>query len=374
MGDDGGNPAASLIRDQSGNLYGTTENGGAFGYGTVFKLDTSGKEAVLHTFAGGEGMWPTAALVQDNAGNLYGTTLDGGTPEGGSCVHGCGTVFKIDADGKFSVLYAFSGGADGGSPASSLILDSEGNLYGTTLAGGNSHGYWCYFLPGCGVVFQLNAHGKETVLYAFTGGVDGGQPSSGLVRDPAGNFYGTTHFGGTSGYYGTVFRVDSAGVETVLYNFTDGTDGAGPQGTLVRDATGNLYGETNNGGDLSVQNCGSGSWKGCGVVFKLDANGNETVLYTFIDGRDQAYPSGGLLRDRAGNLYGTTSDWEAGTVFKLSLDGKDHLPHIFRAPTGADPFAGVIMDKAGNLYGTTLEGGSGKCEGYGCGVVFKLTP
>jgi uncharacterized repeat protein (TIGR03803 family) len=369
-GGDGANPAASLIQDPSGNLYGTTQGGGRFDYGTVFKLEPSGKETVLHSFDGADGMWPTAALVRDHAGALYGTTFDGGTREGGSCVHGCGTVFKIDSAGKFTVLYAFTGGADGRNPATSLILDSAGNLYGTTYGGGN----FCTFLvDGCGVAFTVNQHGRETVLYRFAETPDGGQPSGGLVRDEAGNLYGTTYFQGATGYFGTVFRLDSAGVETVLYNFTDGTDGAGPQGTMVRDVAGNLYGATQRGGDLSVQNCVSGLWKGCGVLFKLNPSGDETPLYAFTDGRDQSDPNGGLLRDAAGNLYGTTCCY--GTLFKLSVDGKEHVLHTFEAPTGIDPFAGVIMDKAGNLYGTAWQGGNSGClYNQGCGVVFKFTP
>jgi uncharacterized repeat protein (TIGR03803 family) len=164
-------------------------------------------------------------------------------------------------------------------------------------------------------------------------------------------------------------------VETILYNFTDGTDGAGPQGTLVRDAAGNLYGATQNGGDLSVRNCISGIWKGCGVLFKLDPSGAETTLYAFTDGRDQAYPNGGLLRDSARNLYGTTGPCCWGTVFKLGVNGKEHVLHTFMAPTGNGPLAGVIMDSGGNLYGTASQGGNSGClMKQGCGVVFKLTP
>lgn len=375
-GADGANPAANLIQDRDGNFYGTTEYGGTFDYGTVFKLEPSGKETVLHSFDGADGMWPRAALIRDRAGTFYGTTYDGGTPEGGSCIHGCGTVFKIDTAGKHSVLYAFTGGADGGNPATALILDRAGNLYGTTYGGGKSD-YGCsYLTDGCGVVFKVDKHGMETVLYTFAGTPDGGQPSSGLVRDPAGNLYGTTYFEGTSGFYGTVFKLDTAGVETILYNFTDGTDGAGPQGNLVLDEAGDLYGETAKGGDDSVQACTSGSWKGCGVVFKLDPSGNETVLYTFTDGSDGSFPSGGLLRDQARNLYGISGNCCGGLLFKLSVNGKLRVLHTFEMLTGVYPFAGVIMDNAGNLYGTTWEGGSRQCGGYGygCGVVFKLAP
>ena len=375
-GDDGGLPIGSLVRDASGNLYGTTVAGGSFDYGTVFKIQPSGKEIVLHNFAGADGMWPEGPLLLDQSGDLYGTTTIGGTAEGGNCHFGCGTVFKIDAAGKYTVLYAFTGGADGGDPETSLILDSEGNVYGTTAGGGHQGGLACVYgsYGGCGVVFKLDQHGRETVLYAFSGEADGAGPSSGLVRDRRGNLYGTTYFAGSAGYFGTVFKVDSSGTETVLYNFTDGTDGAGPKGTLVRDEAGNLYGVTDRGGDDSIQQCTSGSWYGCGVVFKVDSRGNESVLYTFTDGSEGIFPNGGLLRGHDGELYGTTPGWPGGNLFKLGADGKFYLLHTFEEQTGYDPESGVITDGAGNLYGTTYGGARAKCGNYGCGVVYKWEP
>ncbi len=377
-GADGGNPVARLLRDKSGNLYGTTVFGGAFNYGTVFKLDPSGKETVLHSFAGGDGMWPLGPLLMDQAANLYGTTTVGGTPEGGNCRFGCGTVFKIDPAGKYTVLYAFTGGADGGDPETSLILDSEGNIYGTTAGGGHQGGFACVFgsYGGCGVVFKVDQHGRETVLYAFSGEADGAGPSGGLVRDRRGNLYGTTYFAGSTSFFGTVFKVDSSGTETVLYNFTDGTDGAGPQGTLVRDKDGNLYGATSNGGDDSIQSCTRGSWQGCGVLFKLDSSGNETALYAFADGSDGVSPNGELLRDRTGAFYGTAPGGGrdgGGTLFKLGANGRFHLLHAFESESGTLPYSGVITDNAGNLYGTTYGGGLA-CGRYSCGVVYKWTP
>lgn len=369
-GADGANPMAGLIADQDGNLYGTTTYGGSFNYGTVFKLEPSAKETVLHNFAGGEGMWPEGTLLLDQSGNLYGTTTNGGTPEGGSCRFGCGTVFKIDSTGSYTVLYAFTGGADGSNPSSSLILDHAGNLYGTA-AGGN-YEYGCF--NGCGVVYKVDPHGKETVLYTFNELIGPLNPSGGLVRDVDGNFYGPSLWGGSTSTYGTVYKLDRAGEETVLYSFTDGTDGAGPQGTLVRDEAGNLYGVTQRGGDDSARECASGSWLGCGVVFSVDTSGNESVLYTFTDSSDGAFPNGGLLRDEAGNLYGTTpGNCCGGTLFKVSPDGNFYLLHTFEAETGYVPVSGVVSDRAGSLYGTTWEGGLGKCLGHGCGVVYKIS-
>jgi uncharacterized repeat protein (TIGR03803 family) len=277
---DGLTPYAGLVRDSGGNLYGTTYEGGA-GVGVVYKLDTAGTETVLHTFTGGaDGALPYASVIRDAAGNLYGTTAQGG-------LWNYGVVFKLDKTGKETVLYNFTGGADGGLPRAGVIPDSTGNLYGTTSGGGAA---------GWGVVFKLNKKtGTETVLHTFTGRADGGGPMAGVIRDSAGNLYGTTSAGGISGY-GVVFMLDKTGTETALYSFTGGTDGATPLAGLIRDSAGNLYGTTNVGGASGY----------AGVVFKVDTIGTETVLHNFTAGADGAFPYAGLVRDSTGNLYGTT--------------------------------------------------------------------
>jgi uncharacterized repeat protein (TIGR03803 family) len=237
--------AAHLIGDSAGNLYGTTESGGASGAGVVFKLNKTG-ETVLYSFTGGADGWsPVAGLIRDSAGNLYGTTFGGGARFGES---GSGVVFKLDTTGTETVLYSFTGGADGGSPAAGLIRDSAGNLYGTTELGGVS---------GAGVVFKLDTTGTETVLHSFTG-PGGENPYAGLIADSAGNLYGTTYGGGASGS-GVVFKLDTTGTETVLYSFTGGADGGSPVAGLIRDSAGNLYGTTYEGGTSDA-----------GVVFKLE--------------------------------------------------------------------------------------------------------
>jgi uncharacterized repeat protein (TIGR03803 family) len=265
--------------------------------GTVFKLDTTGRETVLHSFTGTpDGAIPRAALVRDAAGNLYGTTVFGGASIG------YGTVFKLDTTGKETVLHSFTA-TDGSGPVAALVRDAAGNLYGTTAYGGASLS---------GTVFKLDTSGTETVLHSFTGRADGAIPYAALVRDHAGNLYGNTAYGGASGY-GTVFKLDTTGRETVLHSFTGASDGASPFDALVRDPAGNLYGTATFGGDPF---CSSG----CGTVFKLDTTGKETVLHSFTGRADGAIPAG-LVRDPAGNLYGTTYYGGAfgyGVVFKLT--------------------------------------------------------
>ncbi len=358
---DGHQPMSGLITDSAGNLYGTTQLGGK-NYGTVFRLAPDGSETVLYSFAGGsDGAGPLAGLIADSAGNLYGTTAKGG---GAGCGgHGCGTVFKLTPDGTETVLYSFAGGNDGISPVAGLITDSAGNLYGTTQLGGKNH---------FGTVFKLAPDGTETVLYrfCFQGDpcTDGGSPYAGLIKDKAGNLYGTTAEGGTySG--GTVFRLAPDGSETVLYSFARGSDGAYPKAGLIADSAGNLYGTTASGGGTG---CGG---YGCGTVFKLAPEGTETVLYAFT-GNDGAYPEAGVITDSAGNFYGTTQQGgtnDNGTVFKLAPDGTETVLYSFAGGSdGSLPFAGLIADKKGHLYGTTSEGGSTRCYGFGCGTVFKL--
>ena len=279
-------------------------------------------------------------------------------------------VFKLDPSGNETVLYNFTGGADGGGPSAGVVRDTDGNLYGTTAYGGDLSACGGH---ACGVVFKLDPTGHETVLYSFTGG-DGQTPLADLVRDKNGNLYGTTRDGGAFGY-GVVFKVDPTGNETVLYSFTGGADGAHPWAGVVRDENGNLYGTAGGGGAF-----------GHGVVFEVDPTGKETVLYSFTGGTDGGFPYGGLVRDKQGNLYGTTAyggdqmdpcDGLCGVVFKLDPTGKETVLYSFHGGAdGADPMAGLFRDKNGNLYGTASSGGdfSGYCGIFGsCGVVFKIT-
>jgi len=384
-GRDGASPMGVLVRDAAGNVYGTTIGGGTgkcskMGCGTVFKLNKSGQQVWLYSFEGGNGLNPEAGLVRDAAGNLFGTTVYGGDTK---CVppEGCGTTFKLSNTGKKeTVLHKFTGTPDGWFPEALLVEDLQGNLYGTTYLGGSS---------SLGAVFRIDKTGKETILHSFAGPPDGGGDGAfsyqGVIRDATGNLYGVTDAGGAYGD-GVVYKLDSTGTETLLYSFPGGPNGGGPNSVLIADAGGNLYGTTKEGGNAE---CGG---SGCGVVFELspqsDGSWTETVLYTFCslsNCADGALPlAGPLVRDSEGNIYGTTYFGGAyhncdvdgcGAVFKLDSRGSETVLHSFTG--GADgefPYAGLMRDSSGNLYGTTQGGGATCYTSYTCGVVFKITP
>lgn len=373
---DGDQPRAGLIQDTVGNLYGTTTDGGAYQSGNVFMIDKAGNETVLYSFCSArsscvDGRGPEAGLIRDGSGNLYGTTVAGGANDDG-------TVFKIDNAGNETVLYSFCSVpncADGWAPFAGLVQDATGNLYGTTADGGTN---------GKGTVFRVDSAGNETVLYSFcslSNCADGAIPFTNLIRDAGGNLYGTTFQGGngtnpdcpygTTGC-GTAFKIDPTGQETVLHAFCSTprcSDGATPYGPLVEDAQGNFYGTTYEIFDHE------------GAVFKLDPTGHETVLFSFcsehvLNCTDGSEPVGGLIQDMAGNLYGTTFGGginDAGAVFKLDKVGHETLLYSFcpdgfsSCPDGYYPVAGLIQDASGNLYGTTSQGGT-----YNSGTVFRL--
>jgi len=358
-GSDGGNANSGLIRDSAGNLYGTTTNGGTANAGVVYKVDTSQHETVLHSFTGlaADGSYPFAGVVGDSAGNLYGTTQEGGSAN-------LGVVYKLDKSGNETVLYSFPGPADGSVPYAGVTGDSAGNLYGTTYNGGPAN---------AGVVYKLNAAGHETLLHSFSGGTDGSNPSAGVTRCSNGNFYGTTSLGGAANM-GVVYEVDAAGQYTVLHSFTGGADGGHPYAGVTCGSAGNLYGTTVYGGNTVACPAQSYLPGGCGVVFKLDAAGNETVLCSFTGGVDGGYPYAGVILDPAGNLYGTTASGGTencylgcGVVYKLNSTGQETVLYSFMgAPDGGEPKAGLVRDSAGNLYGIAGAGAA-----Y-AGVVFEL--
>ena len=372
---DGAVPYAGLTPDGAGNLYGTTFYGGAHNDGVVFKLSPTGTETILHSFTGypNDGGVPWAGLIRDAAGNLYGTTRQGGARCG---TFGCGTVFKLSPTGTEKVLYSFSGGRDGGNPVAGLVRDTAGNLYGATNGGGATS--TCNAPYGCGVVFKLSPTGAETVLHRFNG-ADGASPYAGfLVLDTAGNLYGTTNAGGAHNQ-GVVFKLSPTGSETVLHSFTGGADGGGPRAGLLRDAARNLYGTTLNGG-TSVNGPCAGGCGVVFKLSPCDSGYDFSVVYTFPGGAEGGNPEAGLIQDPVGNLYGTTGSLAPGynVVFKLSPAGTETVLYSFvGGADGGTPYAGLVRDSAGNLYGTTVDGGdtSGACgQGGGCGVVFRLGP
>jgi uncharacterized repeat protein (TIGR03803 family) len=354
---DGANPAAGVVSDSAGNLYGTASGGGVAGAGNVYKLDPSGNETVLYSFPGSDGSVPTAPLIEDAAGNLYGTASGGGAV-------GAGVVFKLSSTGGETILYSFSGKVDGANPQAGLIMDPAGNLYGTTSGGGTS---------GTGVVFKLDTSGHETVLYNFMGiccgfpTSDGASPH-GIVFDSAGNIFGTTTFGGSSGW-GTIYKLDASGHETILHNFTNGLDGGQPNAGVTLDASGNIYGTAAAGGVRG------------GVVYKLTPAGQYSVLFSFDYGLDGGFPLGGVTFDSTGSLYGTTwsggppSGEYPGVVYKIDSTGHESTVYPFTGfSDGGGPLGTLIFDSTGDLYGVTQYGGQGPCPYFGCGVVFKVDP
>lgn len=338
--------------------------------------NAAAKEKVLYSFAGGsDAATPWAALVFDSAGNLYGTTEVGGA-------NGGGAVFMLmpGSNGTWTetVLYSFGGTEAPGNPLGNLIFDANGTLYSTLNAGGTLGGGAVFELsPGSGGTWT-----ERNLNFFEQNGTIGAYPYAGLIFDPAGNLYGTTALGGSG--YGTVFELTSPSwTESVLHTFTGGSDGAEPYSGLISDSAGNLYGTTSAGGNVTNLPCQPG---GCGVVFKLTLGSKgkwiETVLRTFTGGNDGANPTAGLIFDAAGNLYGTAKQGGSGgsgVVFKLTLGSTgrwtETVLHAFTTGTtglptgGSNPYAGLIFDATGNLYGTTLLGGQN-----GNGVVFKLTP
>ncbi len=349
-GTDAGEPQTALLA-QNGDLYGTTPEGGTAGYGTVFKVSTSGSESVLYSFQGAlDGAYPQSSFIALN-GTLYGTTSGGNTPSNG-------TVYKVDPSGNVSTVYTFTGSPDGSTPVAGLIA-LNGELYGTTESGGAN---------GVGTVFKVSPSGSESVLYSFKGDPDGGNPVAALIA-LRGALYGTTFEGGAGAGFGTVFKVSTSGKEHVIYAFqANGADGENPAASVIAVKS-KLYGTTQEGGT-----------DGHGTVFEVSTSGKEHVLHSFAGGVDGATPLGGLIAVN-GALYGPTSgggsytgacqrDYSGcGTIFKITQSGTKTVLYSFQGvPDGAIPYATLIaVNKV--LYGTTELGGA---PNYG--TVFKVKP
>jgi uncharacterized repeat protein (TIGR03803 family) len=391
-GNDGGDPAAGLIFDKAGNVYGTTIFGGTgtacagqhSGCGTVFKLTRNSrgewKETVIYNFqAGADGKNPYGGLTMNSKGVLFGSTVAGGVVGGCPNGDGCGTIFELRRSGNNwteSVLYRFTGNKDGFGPGGGVVFDKKGNLYGTAADGGKPNG--CAG-QGCGVVYQLaptkGGGWRQKAIHTFTGGSDGARGSLGLLHfDKSGNLYGAAEVGGdaTCGC-GTIFKLSATSAGrwkfSTLHAFTGAPDGYSSYGGLIADGAGSLYGTTYFGGA-----------NGQGSVFQLTRGSNgrwtNTILYSFQGSTDGGNPTSTLVFDAKGNLYGTTTaagDSNGdGVVFKLSHGSggwTESVVHNFGpSPDGSQPYYGLVRH-AGKLYSTTSIGGRG-----GQGVVFELTP
>lgn len=320
---------------------------------------------VLHSFHGSDGAQPSAPLAIDKDGNLYSTTANGGDLNCSS-PQGCGVVFKLNAlTGSYSLLHVFTGSPDGQNPEAGVIRDAAGTLYGTTDAGGNG----CS--PGsCGSVYQVTAGGQEQVLYSFTGGPsDGAGPVGSLFKDAGGNLFGTTGSGGVQGVFGSAFEVKPTGAETVLHLFQQSPDGAAPETGFVADSAGNLYSTTALGGSAN-SNC---MGVGCGTIFELSPNGsggwNESVVYSFQGGSDGLQPNGNLVEDASGNFYGVTAGggsntncgtFGCGTIFKLTRTSSGWTESVLYNFTGGNDGGNprsMVRDSHGNLYGGATSSG-----------------
>jgi uncharacterized repeat protein (TIGR03803 family) len=348
----GTSPYGGLVQAENGNLYGTTQGGGLTNHGTIFSIATNGLESTLYSFTGGkDGAHPFAPLIQGQDGELYGTTEAGGASQ-------YGTIFKISTNGQLTTLYSFTGGADGAYPFGSLVQVEGGGLYGTASQGGS----------GYGTIYRLTTNGAFTLLYEFSGAADGAYPYTGLLLANDGNLYGTAIAGGANASagisYGTVFQFSLGGTFTPLYSFSGG-DGAYPYGRLVQGLNGNLFGTTS--GTLFQSGVAPVSF---GTVFEITYGGVFTSVYSFAGGSDGANPYAGLCQASDGNLYGTTTGGttNSGNVFSITVGGVLTSLVAFNGGNGGSPYGSLVQAIDGNLYGTTLSGGAS--DG---GTVFQYT-
>jgi uncharacterized repeat protein (TIGR03803 family) len=364
---DGYAPYAPLVLQSPGVFYGTTGLGGGSpncdaGCGTVFRVNSDGSETIIYAFAGGsDGARPMAGLILGPDGTLYGTTEYGG--DGAGCqsaefiaaygYSGCGIIYSIKSDGTEGVIYSLQGtGADGCILADGVVLGANGNLYGAAAGCGSYQS---------GMVFEVTPAGVETVLYSFTGANDGEEPNA-VTFGKDGSLFGTTYAGGAN-TVGTVWKFTDTGVFSVLHTFGGPGDGAFPLTGLLYAKDGNFYGTTGLGGSV-----------GYGALFKMTPSGDTSILYSFTSGVDgTAGPNGPLIENSAGTIFGTTQfggTADVGYVYEYSSNGGfATLLSLPGYPSGSGgPTAGVTLGSGGNLFGTSASGGA-----YDGGTVFKVT-
>jgi len=363
-------PSGTLVQASDGNFYGTANDSGANGVGTVFKVTAAGTLTTLHSFDGGDGAYPVSGVVQGSDGNFYGTTVVGGADGGG-------VIFKITPRGTLTTFYNFCSQpncTDGDETRAGLVQASDGNFYGTTFLGGADNSCPVWNGDGCGTAFKITPAGTLTTLYSFCDQpncADGANPYAGLVQGSDGNFYGTAQYGGnlgcdSSGFgCGTVFKITASGTLTTLHTF-DGPEGAWPYAALVRGSDGDLYGTASGGGTNNA-----------GTIFKISTVGTLTTLYNFCSQpncADGSIPENELVQASDGNFYGTVGGGGAnswGVVFKITPGGSMTTLYNFCSQPycadGGGPRAGLVQATDGNFYGTTTAGGTD-----GLGTVFRL--
>ncbi len=336
-GTNGMYPVSTLVQGWDGNFYGTTEDGGNGGDGTVFKVTPQGVLTTLHVFClqqdCADGQRPRAGLVQARDGNFYGTTSQGGG------VNSFGTVFKITPQGELTTLHSF-GSNEGNTPIAPLVQGTDGDFYGTTSEGGA----W-----GDGTVFKITPEGELTTFHSFYISTDGGYPFAGLIQATDGNLYGTTFYSENYGR-GTVFKITPQGSLTILHSF-DVSEGAGPRAPLIQATDGSFYSTTVAGGANNS-----------GTVFKMTAGGALTTIHSFCALQyctDGDAPVAALVQGSDGNFYGTTPTGalDVGNIFKITPGGALTVLHTFLWQDGSAPAAGLIQTADGNFYGTTEYGG-----------------
>jgi uncharacterized repeat protein (TIGR03803 family) len=368
-GANGAYPQVGLVQGIHGGLYGSTQAGGSYNSGTIFEVTTGGELTTLHSFCSptdcNDGYNPSPGLVLATDGNFYGMTMAGGA-------FGGGTVFKITPEGELTTLYAFCSQAncmDGATPQAGLVQADNGNFYGTTSSGGAGG-------IGTGTIFEITPQGKLTTLYNFlcTLGscINGESPEGALLQATNGNFYGTT-FGGGAHDAGTVFEITPTGKLTTLYGFcaqANCTDGAAPHAGLIQASNGYFYGTTEGNGCASL----------CGTVFKMTPTGKLISLYNFCECADGFYPAAALIQATDGNFYGTTENGGArggGALFRITPEGKTTTLYTFcsqyNCDDGFQPSSSLLQATDGTLYGTTSSGGTGVACIEGCGTVYSFS-